>query len=194
MRQRTKWVALAALMVPPGPVEPARLAACRSTWSALRQDPKAVHALRAWGPDCAWLGRGNDRLQTTPDGCGAAALAAMLRRHGRTVPQRLLWTACHLPHGGTNLGRLASTARGFGLEPTVGFTAEFAALPVPAIVHLRRGHFVVLDAWTPPFAVVFDPGCGRVRVHGTALRDAASGAVLCAHAAPHTSVALEVDP
>jgi len=194
MRLRTKTVALAALLVPPGPANPAQVAACRSAWTTLRHDPRAAPALRAWGVDCAWLGGGRDALQTTADGCGAAALATVLRLHGRCVPQRLLWTASHLPHGGTNLGRLACTARSFGLEATVGFVAGFAALPVPAIVHLRRGHFVVLETWMPPFAVLFDPGCGWVRVRGTALSAAASGAVLCVQPAPPTGAVLEADP
>lgn len=194
MRARTKVVALAALLAPPGPADPAQLAAWRHAGAALRTDPHAVRALRAWGPDCAWLGPGREALQAASDGCGAAALAVVLRRHGRFVPQRLLWTLCRLPHGGTNLGRLARAARSFGVQPAVGFAADFAALPVPAVVHLRRGHFVVLDAWVPPFAVLFDPACGRVRVRGAALREAASGAVLCVGAAAHPAVALEADP
>lgn len=193
MPHRAKVVALAALLVPPGPGDPARVAAWRSACAALRQDPRAAQALRAWGPDCAWLGLGRDALQTTPDGCGAAALAAVLRRQGRTVPQRLLGTVCRLPHGGTNLGRLARAARSFGVQPTVGFATAFAALPLPAIVHLRRGHFVVLEGWSPPVAVLFDPGCGRVRIRDAALRDAASGAVLCVGPTHQTAAALAVD-
>ncbi len=102
---------------------------------------------------------------------------------GRRVPQDVLWSACRRRGGGTTLGCLANAARAFGFPVRILVVADFAALELPAIVHLQRGHFVVLEHWTANVAEITDPACGRIRVRGARLRRAASGAVLVRDAA-----------
>jgi hypothetical protein len=152
-----------------------------------------------WG----WRGRRVEStsidLQRAPDGCGPAALAAVLRRSQAGISQDLLWSICRLPGGGTTLGRLAWTARRFGQPCRVCWTADPASLPCPAIVHLRRGHFVVLQRCGSEAASVLDPGCGIVSVPRCVLAARASGAALVFDAAaapahtPESESSLEED-
>jgi hypothetical protein len=141
-------------------------------------DPRAWAALASWGPDCAWIGAAPENLQHAVDGCGPAALAVFLRTAGRSVPQDVIWSACRMPGGGTTLGCLAKAARAFGVPVQTRMVADLAALDLPAIVHLQRGHFVVLERFTAAVAEITDPACGRIRLRAAALRGAASGAVL----------------
>ncbi len=155
------------------------------------QDPHAWVALESWGPDCAWVGAAPGDLQHAVDGCGPAALALLLRTAGRPVPQDVLWSACRMRGGGTTLGCLARAARTFGLPVQVRVVADFTALELPAIVHLQRGHFVLLERCNAAVAEITDPACGRIRVRGATLRRMASGAVLVRDAAtrgaPHSA-------
>ena len=137
----------------------------------------------AWGSDAVALAPALDERQQEPDGCGAAALQVLLRAHGTRVPQPLLWSMCRVPGGGARLGTLARAARCFGHPVTLASDPGLEHTAIPAIVHLRRGHFVVLEARDGATATVFDPDCGRVRVPWPALRRRASGAVLVLHAA-----------
>jgi len=134
--------------------------------------------LVSWGPGASPVDAALADRQSEPDGCGAAALAVVLRAHGTHVPQRLLWSVSRLPEGGTRLGDLSRAAVRFGHRAEVGNDPRLEHVMLPAIVHLRRGHFVVLEARAGGDAIVFDPGCGRVRVSLGALRRRASGAVL----------------
>ena len=155
------------------------------------EDPHAWAALESWGPDCAWVGAAPGDLQHAVDGCGPASLARLLRTAGRPVPQDVLWSACRVRGGGTTLGCLANAARAFGFPVQVIVVADFAALELPAIIHLQRGHFVVLERWTASVAEIIDPACGRIRVRGATLRRAASGAVLVRDAAARRTHRIE---
>jgi ABC-type bacteriocin/lantibiotic exporter with double-glycine peptidase domain len=132
----------------------------------------------AWGRGAVALAPLRELRQQEADGCGAAALHVLLAAHGTRVPQRLLWSMCRVPGGGARLGSLARAARCFGHRPVIASDPGLERTSLPAIVHLRRGHFVVLEARDGTQATVFDPGCGRVRVDWPALRRRASGAVL----------------
>src|SRR5262249_61311551 len=83
----------------------------------------------------------------TSDGCGAASLAIVLRACGRDTAQHLIWCMSRVPGGGTTLGRLARVANALGVHAAVDVAADWGAVALPAIVHLRRGHFVVLQEW-----------------------------------------------
>jgi ABC-type bacteriocin/lantibiotic exporter with double-glycine peptidase domain len=112
------------------------------------------------------------------DGCGAAALCAVLERRGLRVSQDLVWSMCRLPSGGTTLARLTRAARCLGQPAEARAGVELEALPLPAVVHLRRRHFVVLLDHGRGRAVVRDPACGDVAVPLERLRAEASGAAL----------------
>jgi len=155
-----------------------RLESSRSILAAVAHDPHAALALWAWGPDCVWLGALAEELQETRDGCGAASLATLLRTRGCDTPQHLVGCMCRVPGGGTTLGRLARVAGALGVPAEVDLVDDLGAVALPAILHLHRGHFVVLREWRGPVATLVDPACGRIRIRAAALRRAASGAVL----------------
>jgi ABC-type bacteriocin/lantibiotic exporter with double-glycine peptidase domain len=144
----------------------------------LRAAPTAWSVAAAWGREAERLGETPGERQQARDGCGPAALSVVLRARGTRVPQRLLWSVCRVRGGGTTLGVLARAAARFGHPAAVGVDPRLEHTPLPAIVHLRRGHFVVLERRDGGRAVIFDPGCGRVRVPMAVLRRRASGAVL----------------
>ena len=152
---------------------------------ALAAGPRAWPVYQAWGLACTPI-VDTARRQQQADGCGAAALQAVLLAHGRHVRQSLLWSLTRLPGGGTSAARLARVGNCFGLDCTVrrlvieARTAVPAAssCPLPAVVHLRRGHFVVLRRWSAAGAWLFDPAHGGVRVGRAVLCRQASGFVI----------------
>jgi ABC-type bacteriocin/lantibiotic exporter with double-glycine peptidase domain len=147
--------------------------------ASLRAGPRAWPALADWGRHCRWLGDGGDALQREADACGPAALAALLATCGRGAPgQSLLWSICRRPCGGTTLGGLAAAARALGYSCDVQWCGALAMLEPPAIVHLRRGHFVVLEARAAHAARILDPAWGRLTVPWPVLDARSSGAVL----------------
>lgn len=148
------------------------------TVAALRRGPDAWRAWFAWGPRCDWRDAALAERQHHADACGAAALAAILRERRPRLPQDLLWSLCRLPGGGTSLARLESAAQRFGHPARFRFDAHLEHLPLPAIVHLRRRHFVVLERREAQVAHVLDPACGLVRLPLAHLVRQASGAAL----------------
>jgi len=131
-----------------------------------------------WGWRGTWLDGADLDRQRAPDGCGPAALAAVLKPRRDGITQGLLWSICRQPEGGTTLGRLAWAAQRFGVACRVCWALDPAALPPPALLHLRRGHFVVLQRCDPSRAWIFDPACGVVCVPRRELTTRASGAAL----------------
>src|SRR5262249_20166656 len=89
-----------------------------------------------------------------------------------------VWCMCRAPGGGTTLGRLARAACALGVPAEVDVVDDLGAIALPAILHLRRGHFVVLREWRGRVATVVDPACGRIRIRAEPLRRAACGAAL----------------
>jgi ABC-type bacteriocin/lantibiotic exporter with double-glycine peptidase domain len=171
-RARGLTAALAGVLLVGGAVVGWRFGAAASA------GPAGWGVVAEWGPDAVRLEAAAGDRQRERDGCGAAALHIVLRAHGVHVPQRLLWSMCRVPRGGTTLGTLARAARNFGLHADLGAEPSLDDARLPAIVHLRRGHFVVLESRTGSTAVLFDPACGRVRVPLRVLQRRASGAVL----------------
>ena len=144
----------------------------------VRREPRVASAAMAWSTASRWIEPAGVDAQRFRDGCGAASLGAVMRDRGRAVPQSLLWSILRQPQGGTTLGALACTARRFGFECEVRWEPCPQFIPTPAILHLRRSHFVVLRAIGPEIAEVLDPACGVVRVRTCALVRQLSGAVL----------------
>jgi hypothetical protein len=142
-------------------------------------DLRAWPARRDWPAASRWIAPAGADAQRYRDGCGAAALAVILREHGPApAPQSLLWNILRLPHGGTTLGAIARTARRFGVDCELRWEPRPEHLPVPSIVHLRRSHFVVVRAIEPHFVEIFDPACGVLRLSADALASELSGAAL----------------
>jgi hypothetical protein len=169
------WMAGLALRSIEPPLAPAAVA---GILGAAAGGEERWRCAACWGWRGTWLDSAPADRQREPDGCGAASLAVLLRHQRRGITQELLWSVCRLPHGGTSLGRLAWAARCFGVGCRVCWSPDPATLPVPALVHLRRGHFVVLLQSDSHNAWILDPACGRVRVPRRELAARSSGAAL----------------
>lgn len=157
---------------------PETSAACTGYAQSAARGLDGWRAAACWGWRCRLIGAAPAALQHARDGCGPAALWSVLAERRRGLTQDLLWSICRDPAGGTTLGRLAWAARRFGVGCRICWAAEPAALPSPAIVHLQRGHFVVLQRSERDCAWVFDPACGVVRVPWPVLTARSSGAAL----------------
>jgi hypothetical protein len=151
---------------------------CVDLPAVLVQGPRAWVAAIEWGPRSRWEGDAAEDRQHLLDACGPAALRAVLRERGLPATQEVLWSICRVRGGGTNLGRLAGVAERFGHPCRVTWDRELDTVRTPAVVHLARGHFVVLERRDGVWARVLDPACGRLRVPLADLRRRASGAVL----------------
>ena len=146
--------------------------------TAAQAGPGAWETALAWGLHSRWHGPARLDRQRLPDACGPAALASILRHSGVRVRQELLWSMCRLPGGGTSLERLAAAARAFGLDCSTRYDSDLHLLALPAVVHLRRRHFVVLSHLDSGRAEITDPTCGAVVVPAPELLRQASGAAL----------------
>lgn len=90
-----------------------------------------------------------------------------------------------LPTGrdGTPARALAEAARSFGLEVRV-LSLDlngFQSLPLPAIVHWRFTHFVVVERWSRRSIKIVDPARGRVTATPDEFDTAFTGVVLVFH-------------
>lgn len=115
--------------------------------------------------------------QSEEGDCGPTCLAIILAYHGRDVPAATLRSEAGTSRNGTTAADLVRVAARYGLagkgvrippQRTVGPPAAgrlltaLGALPLPAIVVVRDGHFVVLERTSGCRAVaVNDPGRGR---------------------------------
>lgn len=98
--------------------------------------------------------------------CGPACLAMILGHHGRDTSVDEMRGVLGTGRDGTTGLDLVRVARGLGLEAR-GFRVEdpaaLADLPLPAIAHYKKGHFVVLERVRAGRSVrVVDPLRGRV--------------------------------
>jgi len=171
----TVWLALGAVRTAEAP---RFVPTWRDVQATARAGRDAWTVLRIWGIQSRWCEPARGDRQRNADACGPAALCTVLRSRGCQVTQELFWSTCRLPQGGTTLGRLASVARRLGYGCDVRWCSAFETLRLPAIVHLRCGHFVVLEAAGARAARIVDPACGRLWVPWEALRQRSSGAVL----------------
>ena len=145
---------------------------------AAAHGPDAWRTAQGWGPRSRWLDADAAHRQRFVDACGPACLELLLQRRGLGVRQTLLWNICRLPGGGTSMQRLAAAARRFGLSCSIETFLSPGDLPLPAVLHLQRRHFVVLLGIDADRALLFDPACGRIRVPAAELLRQASGVVL----------------
>ena len=116
-------------------------------------------------------------------GCGPTALLEVVSAYDLDAANRLRRImAVESPVGGTcSFHDLASWAERAGVEAT-GLKVEWQALarlPLPAIVHLRPGHFVVLHSVSHAEVEVSDRGSRRYRLSRGSFEQVFSGNVLC---------------
>jgi ABC-type bacteriocin/lantibiotic exporter with double-glycine peptidase domain len=120
--------------------------------------------------------------------CGPACLAMVLAHHGRDASIDEMRGRLGTGRDGTTGLDLVRVARGLGLEAR-GFRVEnpqaLQDLPLPAIAHYRRGHFVVVERVRAGRSVrVVDPQRGRIEAPWDQFLSEFSGIVVLLHAGP----------
>lgn len=78
--------------------------------------------------------------------CGAACLAMVCRCHGKFVSLTYLENEMHMGRLGVSMAAIMRTAAGIGLKGNAYRLDidELAHIPLPAILHWNRNHFVIL--------------------------------------------------
>lgn len=126
-------------------------------------------------------------LQTAETDCGPACLTALARAFGRPATLGQLRRQMDPGRDGTSALVLRDTAEGWGVSLSAVFASadelaeRVGELPMPAVLHLSRQHYVVADRVGRDGVVrVMDPAVGRRRLGPDELRAQASGLVLVA--------------
>jgi predicted double-glycine peptidase len=171
--------------------------------TASNQQPAAVLAALDWGVGCRLLDAAVAEQQRTKDSCGPAALVRLARGSRQSMHASAVRPdAADLAHiagqidrvlatdgRGCTLGDLSRAARHLGFPGDIRAANDLRALALPSILHLRRGHFVVLEDITADAARFFDPAHGVLLVQPRRLAMQWSGAALQLARGSHLPVA-----
>jgi len=87
----------------------------------------------------------------SPLECGAACLAMILSYHGRKTSVSECRDDCGAGRDGATALAIAEGGRRMGLR-VKGYSvalADFARIALPAIVHWKFNHFIVVEGWSP---------------------------------------------
>lgn len=115
--------------------------------------------------------------QTETSDCGAACLTMILGLHGHRASLARVRAAVAAAGPKMGAGSLLRAARTFGLSARafrLPRSNAWQAVPRGAIVHLRSGHYVVLESYAKGQAVLMDPAQGRVRMSAPDFHDSAT--------------------
>ena len=107
-------------------------------------------------------------------------LAMVLAGHGKNISLEEIKKHMKVGKAGIDALTLVETAKLYGLKGR-GVEANIPALrklPLPAILHWGKLHFVVLVGWNKGKAEIFDPGFGPMKVTMKDLKQHFSGTVL----------------
>ena len=156
------------------------------------KQPAAFLVAQDWGQGSWLLNTAKEEQQRATDSCGPAALRRVIRI--LVDPVEPLGTSATEPWlvivarqvdsllttqgDGCTLGDLRGAAHRMGLTGRLVALDGIDSLSLPAILHLRRGHFVVLEDTAPRSVQLFDPVHGILRVPRRQLGTQLSGAAL----------------
>ena len=135
-------------------------------------------------------------LQQEQAECGLACLAMVAGFHGNREGLRALRARLTPSVRGTALDELIAAAAGIGLagRPVRLELPELPRLKLPALLHWRLDHFVVLVRLRRGKAVIHDPARGRIVVPRRELDRAFTGVALELSPTPGFTVAAERNP
>jgi ABC-type bacteriocin/lantibiotic exporter with double-glycine peptidase domain len=113
-----------------------------------------------------YLGREGVFFQQAASDCGGAALMMIFNRYGIHAEYGQLLRRLQTSASGTAMLNMREVARAEGLvcEGWRLAARDLPSIPLPAVLLLRRDHFVVVDRIEPDHALVLDPARGRLRV------------------------------
>jgi ATP-binding cassette, subfamily B, bacterial len=125
-------------------------------------------------------------LQFTISECGAACLAMVLSALGRPTRVAECRERMDVGQDGVTAFAIVQAARELGLRVNSCRLAldELGEVSLPAIVHWRGNHFVVVERWSPQYVTIVDPAIGRRRLSAEAFSEGFSGVVLTFAAGP----------
>jgi ABC-type bacteriocin/lantibiotic exporter with double-glycine peptidase domain len=118
--------------------------------------------------------------QMTPTECGAACLAMVLGYHGRPTRLSECRERCGSGRDGSSALAIAQAGRSFGLRVRAFSSAngDLGEVPLPAVAHWERNHFVVVERFASDRVELADPALGRRKVTRDEWAAGFSGVVL----------------
>lgn len=99
--------------------------------------------------------------------CGAACLAMILSYYHRKTRVTEIREICNMGRDGMTAHDIVQTGRDYGFNVraySVQDLDDIRFLRVPAILHWKFNHFVVLERWLKRRAVILDPAIGRLSI------------------------------
>ncbi|WP_433247732.1 peptidase domain-containing ABC transporter [Streptosporangium sp. CA-135522] len=118
--------------------------------------------------------------------CGAACLAMVLAYHGHRTSQHEVTERLQIGRDGLSALAIVAGATEYGLRAKA-FSLDpedLARVPMPAIVHWRFDHFVVVERWAPDRVEVVDPAHGRRRLTAEEFNEGFTGVLLAFEPGP----------
>lgn len=144
---------------------------------ALSHFARAIWSRRHFGP---WRRRIEVVVQTGATECGLVALEMILQYYGHANARSAIRSSIAYGQEGVGVDTLMGLGRECGLD-VEGFMLspeELHLLPVPAILHWRRGHYVVLESSDKQCVNIVDPAVGRRTLSSSEFRKVFSGVAL----------------
>ena len=119
-------------------------------------------------------------LQQSQVECGAASLGMILAHLGRWETLENLRQACGVTRDGANAIAIMQAAEHYGLTPEGhrGMVSDLNGISAPAIVWVRRSHFIVLEGAHNGTFHVNDPARGRYQLTTDEFTQMFSGAAI----------------
>ena len=135
-------------------------------------------------------------LQLSQAECGAACLAMILSYHGRKTRVSECRAYCGGGRDGVNAAAISEAAQRFGLQVKAYSLAikDLDQIGLPAIIHWKFNHFVVLEHWSPERIVIVDPALGRRHVTPEAFNAGFTGVALTFEPGTHFKKGSEPSP
>lgn len=135
-------------------------------------DGESARAILAWQSHARFNGAGGVLLQKKDNGCGPAALAMIFSAHNVASSVDSLERELALTQHGAIMSNLKRVAENHMLRVSAWrlTASHLRHIPLPAVLFLRQGHFVVLDSViTGNRAYLRDPAIGRITISTTHL-------------------------
>ena len=99
--------------------------------------------------------------------CGIASLLMICQYYGKTFSTSYLSGLCHATNEGVSMLGLSQTAAKLGLSALTAYVSPEDLLrkdvPLPAILHWRQNHFVVLYKIRHNIFYIADPAKGKIK-------------------------------
>jgi ATP-binding cassette subfamily B protein len=119
-------------------------------------------------------------LQMNDTECGAACLSMILSFYGRSTKVSECRDLCDIGRNGVTARTIVKAAQKLGcrvkaysLKPD-----NFKYLQLPAIIHWRFNHFVVIERWSKKYIDIIDPAIGKLRLTSDEFNESFTGVAL----------------